>query len=58
MQRSDEMGSSWERLLENFHSVRMGEYRNDPERREALIEAMAYTIQTILEKLRDADTDQ
>jgi len=47
------MGSSWESLLEEFHRIRMGEYRSDPERQEALIEAMAYTLQTILEKLRD-----
>ena len=49
------MGSTWQKLLDNFARVRQAEYRNENDREEALIEEMAYTIQTILEKLRDAE---
>ncbi len=48
------MGSTWESLLDDLHEVRTsGQYRDDVERREHLIETMAFTLQTMLEMLRD-----
>lgn len=49
------MGSTWQSLLDDLARVRQGDYRNDDDRRETLIEEMAFAIQTILEKLRDAE---
>lgn len=47
------MGSTWQSLLDEFVRVRQASYRDENDREEALIEQMAYTMQTILEKLRD-----
>lgn len=47
------MGSTWQKLLDDFAAVRNGDYRNDMDRKEVLIEEMAFTVQRILEKLRD-----
>ena len=50
------MGSTWQSLLDDLWRVRCENvYRDDVSRREALIEQMAWTMQTILEKLRDRD---
>jgi hypothetical protein len=48
------MGSTWQSLLEEFVRVRNTQYRDDPEEAAARMESIEYTLQTILEKLRDA----
>jgi hypothetical protein len=52
------MRSTWQDLLDNFWRVRNGDYRSEPEHQEAIIEEMAFVIQTILEKLRDLHDPQ
>lgn len=47
------MGSTWQSLLEEFVRVRSAQYRNVPEEAAARMENIEYTLQTILEKLRD-----
>lgn len=47
------MGNTWQSLLDNFARVINDDYRSDPERHEALVEAMASTLLAVLEKLRD-----
>lgn len=49
------MGSTWQSLLDQFVHVRQAEYRDENDREEALIDQMVYTVQTILEKLRDSE---
>jgi len=47
------MGSTWQGLLDEFVRVRSIQYRDDPEEAVARMESIEYTLQTILEKLRD-----
>jgi len=47
------MGTTFDDLLKNFIEVRDGYYRSDPDRLAATIVEMSYTLQAILEKLRD-----
>jgi hypothetical protein len=50
------MGSTWQGLLDEFIRVwDFGDYRDDPARDRARMDSFEYTIQTILEKLRDAE---
>jgi len=51
------MGETWEGLLEDLVAARNGDYRSDPERNEARLNAIEYIVQTMLEKLRD-EADQ
>lgn len=52
------MGSTWQSLLEEFLRVRNARYRNDPEEADARMKSVEYTIQTMLEKLRDLNDPQ
>lgn len=47
------MGSTWQGLLDDFIRVRDAQYRSDPDEAAARMESIEYTLQTILEKLRD-----
>lgn len=47
------MGSSFESLLEQFVQVRDAQYRDDIEEAAARMDSIEFTIQRILEKLRD-----
>ncbi len=47
------MGTTWQNLLTEFVRVRDAQYRDDPEAAAARMESIEYTIQTMLEKLRD-----
>lgn len=50
------MGFTWERLLEALVETRDSTlYRNDPEHDRARRDNLEFIVQTILEKLRDAD---
>ena len=51
------MSETWEGLLEDLVAARNGDYRSDPERNEARLNAIEYIVQTMLEKLRD-EADQ
>lgn len=47
------MGQSFDDLYQEFCDVLNADYRSEPEHQEALIRAMAGTMKTMLEKLRD-----
>ena len=49
------MGSTWESLLNALVEVRNRDYRSDPERAEAMLDALDTIVQTMLEKLRDEE---
>lgn len=49
------MGSTWQSLLDEFVRVQDRDYRDENDREEALIDQMAFTMQRILEKLRDQE---
>lgn len=51
------MEVTWQSLLDEFIQVRdYGDYRDDTARDRARMESFDYTIQTILEKLRRAES--
>jgi len=52
------MEQTWQLLIDDLRSVRSGDFRNDVDRQERLIEVMAFTMQTMLEKLRDASDER
>lgn len=47
------MGQTFGDLLNDFIRTRDAEYRTDPEMREAWLSNLSYTVQTMLEMLRD-----
>lgn len=49
------MGSTWEGLLKELVECRDRDYRTEPERDEARRNNLEWIVQTILEKLRDAE---
>ena len=49
------MGSTWESLLQALVDCRDGDYRSDPERDLARRDNLEWIVQTMLEKLRDAE---
>lgn len=49
------MGSTWQSLLDELVRVRDMDFRSDPERDKAQRDTLEWIVQTILEKLRDAD---
>jgi hypothetical protein len=49
------MGNTWEGLLKALVECRDASYRSDPERDKARLDNLEYVVQSILEKLRDAD---
>lgn len=49
------MASEWHRLLDEYNRVYYGEFRNENDREEALLDQMAFTMQKILEKLKEAE---
>lgn len=52
------MGSTWASLLEELVKCRNGDWRSDPERAEAMLGTLEYIVQTMLEKLRDQDSEK
>lgn len=49
------MGSTWQSLLDELVRVRDMDFRSDPEREQARRDTLEYVVQTMLEKLRDAE---
>lgn len=49
------MGQSFDEIYESFCNVLNGEYRTEPDRTEAVIQATADAVKAILEKLRYTD---
>lgn len=49
------MGSTWESLLKALVDGRDGDYRTEPERDVARRDNLEWIVQTMLEKLRDAE---
>jgi hypothetical protein len=47
------MGSTWQSLLDEFILVRDREYRSIPDEAAARMESIEYTLQRILENMRD-----
>lgn len=51
------MGTTYAKLIQELCSLRAAPYRSDPERQEAIIDGLLFIVQTMLEKLRDADNE-
>jgi hypothetical protein len=49
------MGSTWESLLKALVDGRDAPYRSEPERDQARRDNLEWIVQTMLEKLRDAE---
>lgn len=49
------MGTTYQRLLEEYVRIRDAEYSSDPERDKAFMEVIGYCLQTMLEKLSRGD---
>jgi hypothetical protein len=50
------MGSTWQSLLDEFIRVRdRNDYRNDNDEADARMESIEYTLQRILENMRDQE---
>lgn len=47
------MGQTFDDLYQRYADVRNADYRNDADRKDAIIECMERTMFTLLEKLRD-----
>jgi hypothetical protein len=47
------MGHTFQSLLDEFCRVRDAEYRDDPEQDAARMDSIEYTIQAMLEMMRD-----
>jgi hypothetical protein len=47
------MWYTFEKLLEQFRDIKDGEYSDDVERREALLEGMVETLESVLENLSE-----
>lgn len=46
---------TYQKLLEDFARVTDAEYRSDPERSEAVADALLKTVRVVLEKLADQE---
>lgn len=49
------MGTTYAKLIQELCRLRAAPYRSDPERHEAIIDGLLFIVQTMLEKLRDAE---